>query len=157
MSLRGSYDVRPQGHYERVFPFLLVLIYISYYIDLCLGGQKILDGNVSIVCRAAWNSGVAFITFVFANDDHHTLQNDTVDSSWWWRKVWTVGLLLSLVSSLMLKPTNWTDVTWVWPPLWSSGHSFWLLNQWSRVRFPALPDFLSSSGSGTGFTQPLWG
>jgi hypothetical protein len=27
--------------------------------------------------------------------------------------------------------------------------------QRSRVRFPALPDFLSSSGSGTGPTQPL--
>jgi hypothetical protein len=23
-----------------------------------------------------------------------------------------------------------------------------------RIRFPALPDFLRSSGSGTGFTQP---
>jgi len=31
--------------------------------------------------------------------------------------------------------------------VWSSG-------QRSRVRSPALPDFLSSSGSGTGFTQP---
>jgi hypothetical protein len=31
--------------------------------------------------------------------------------------------------------------------LWSSG-------QRSRVRFPALPDFLRSSGSGTGSTQP---
>jgi len=40
------------------------------------------------------------------------------------------------------------------PPLWSSGHSFWLQIQRSRVRFPALPDFLSSSGSGTGSTQP---
>jgi len=36
------------------------------------------------------------------------------------------------------------------PPLWSSGQSFWLQIQRSRVRFPALPDFLSSSGSGTG-------
>ena len=36
----------------------------------------------------------------------------------------------------------------------SSGHSFWLQIQRSRVRFPALPDFLSSSGSGTGSTQP---
>jgi hypothetical protein len=27
----------------------------------------------------------------------------------------------------------------------------------SWVRFPALPDFLSTSGSGTGSTQPLWG
>jgi len=47
-----------------------------------------------------------------------------------------------------------------WPPLWSSGQSFWLLIQRSRVRSPALPDFLSSSGSGTGSTQPRevnWG
>ena len=41
-----------------------------------------------------------------------------------------------------------------WPPLWSSGQSFWLQIQRSRVRFPALPDFLSSSGSGKGSTQP---
>ena len=40
------------------------------------------------------------------------------------------------------------------PPLWSSDQSFWLQIQRSRVRFPALPDFLSSSGSGTGSTQP---
>ena len=40
------------------------------------------------------------------------------------------------------------------PPLWSSGQSFWLQIQRSRFRFPALPDFLSSSGSGTGSTQP---
>jgi hypothetical protein len=40
-------------------------------------------------------------------------------------------------------------------PLWSSGHSSWLLTLRSRVLFPALPDFLSSSGSGTGSTQPL--
>ena len=40
------------------------------------------------------------------------------------------------------------------PPLWSSGQSFWLQIQRSRVRSPALPDFLSSSGSGTGSTQP---
>ena len=47
-----------------------------------------------------------------------------------------------------------------WPPLWSSGQSFWLQIQRSRFRSPALPDFLSSSGSGTGSTQPRevnWG
>jgi len=38
------------------------------------------------------------------------------------------------------------------PPLWSSGQSFWLQIQRSQVRSPALPDFLSSSGSGTGST-----
>jgi hypothetical protein len=37
--------------------------------------------------------------------------------------------------------------------LWSCGHSSWLLIQRSRVRFPALPDFLRSSVSGTGSTQ----
>ena len=43
----------------------------------------------------------------------------------------------------------------IWrPPLWSSGQSFWPQIQRSRVRFPALPDFLSSSGFGTGSTQP---
>jgi hypothetical protein len=41
------------------------------------------------------------------------------------------------------------------PPLWSSGQSSWLLTQRSRVRYPALPDFLNSSGSGTGSTLPL--
>jgi hypothetical protein len=38
------------------------------------------------------------------------------------------------------------------PPLWSSDRSFWLQIQRSWVRFPALPDFLRSSGSGTGST-----
>ena len=40
------------------------------------------------------------------------------------------------------------------PPLWSSGQSFWLQIHRSRVRSLALPYFLSSSGSGTGSTQP---
>jgi hypothetical protein len=39
------------------------------------------------------------------------------------------------------------------PPLWSSGRCFWLQVQRSQVRFPALPDFLVSSGSGTGSTR----
>jgi hypothetical protein len=38
--------------------------------------------------------------------------------------------------------------------LWSSGQSSWLRTQRTQVRFPALPDFLRSSGSGTGSTQP---
>jgi hypothetical protein len=47
-----------------------------------------------------------------------------------------------------------------WPPLWSSGQSFWLQNQRFRVLFPALPDFLRSSRSETWSTQPRednWG
>jgi hypothetical protein len=35
-----------------------------------------------------------------------------------------------------------------------SGQSCWLQIQRTRVRFPALPDFLRSSGSGTWSTQP---
>jgi hypothetical protein len=45
---------------------------------------------------------------------------------------------------------RWTDG----PSLWSSGQSFWLQIQRSRVRFLALPDFLSSSGYGTVTAQP---
>ena len=37
---------------------------------------------------------------------------------------------------------------------WGVQMRFWLQIQRSRVRSPALPDFLSSSGSGTGSTQP---
>ena len=55
-----------------------------------------------------------------------------------------------------VKPTRCTNFT----NYLFSGQSFWLQIQRSRVRFPALPDFLSSSRSGTGSTQPLevnWG
>jgi hypothetical protein len=40
------------------------------------------------------------------------------------------------------------------PPLWSSGQSSCLQIQRSWVQFLALPEFLMSSGSGTGSTQP---
>jgi hypothetical protein len=46
------------------------------------------------------------------------------------------------------------------PPLWCSGQSSWLQIQRSRFWFPALPDFLKNSGSGTGYIQPRednWG
>jgi hypothetical protein len=48
---------------------------------------------------------------------------------------------------ILLNKYVWFSATW--PPLWSSRQSFWLQIQRSRVRFPALPDFLRSSGSGT--------
>jgi hypothetical protein len=36
--------------------------------------------------------------------------------------------------------------------LWSSGQSSWLQKPRFRVRFSVVPNFLSSSGSATGFT-----
>jgi hypothetical protein len=47
-----------------------------------------------------------------------------------------------------------SNVRMVGPPLWSSDQSFWIQIQRSRVRFLSLPDFLRSTGSGTGSTQP---
>ena len=57
-------------------------------------------------------------------------------------------------STLMLRYTYIVSIVLLRPPLWSSGQSFWLQIERSRVRFPSLPDFLSSSESGTGSTQP---
>ena len=68
--------------------------------------------------------------------------------------------LLALCSRVLLTPPLCFQLTIYGPTLWSSGQSFWLQIQRSRVRFPALPDFLSSSRSGTGSTQPRevnWG
>jgi hypothetical protein len=73
----------------------------------------------------------------------------------------------SSIQSMPSHPTSWRSILILFsclrlvrPPLWSSGQSFWLQIQRSRVRSLALPDFLSSSGSGTGSTQPRevnWG
>jgi hypothetical protein len=47
-----------------------------------------------------------------------------------------------------------TEIRILRPPLWSSGQISWLQVQRSQARFLALPDFLRSSRSGTGSTQP---
>ena len=70
---------------------------------------------------------------------------------------WMLTHLLFHVQASELASLYTEAVTIFRPSLWSSGQSFWLQIQRSRVRFPALPDFLSSSGSGTGSTQPLEG
>jgi hypothetical protein len=49
--------------------------------------------------------------------------------------------------------TNANTCGLVRPPLWSSGHSSWATDPEVWVRFQALPDFLRSSGSGTGSIQ----
>jgi hypothetical protein len=50
---------------------------------------------------------------------------------------------------------SWHTRHSIGPPLCSIGQSSWLQIQRFRVRFPALPDFLRNSGSGTGSTQPF--
>ena len=83
-----------------------------------------------------------------------------------WNEILKLGSLTQQLcmnltpQTLVLFEKYWSTFIMVWPPLWSSGQSFWLPIQRSRVRFPTLPDFLSSSGSGTGSTQPRevnWG
>jgi hypothetical protein len=69
--------------------------------------------------------------------------------------LWIISRIMEFVQSLIT-----FILTCKWPPLWSSGQNFWLQIQRYRVRFPALPDFLRSRGSGTGYTQPRednWG
>jgi hypothetical protein len=44
----------------------------------------------------------------------------------------------------------------LWPPLWSSGQSFWLLTQGSRVRFLTLPDVSEQQWVWTGVHSASW-
>jgi hypothetical protein len=66
------------------------------------------------------------------------------------------SFLYRLNGSVVINPSSWMHpkLSTHFKPLRYSGQSFWLQIQGYRVRFPALPDFLRSSGSGTGSTQP---
>jgi hypothetical protein len=70
------------------------------------------------------------------------------------REVWCTRLYYFTCDKCTVIEENVFMLRWRWPPLWSSGQSSWLRIQRSLVRLPALPDFLRSSGSGTGSTQP---
>jgi hypothetical protein len=67
------------------------------------------------------------------------------------RGSWLVYRVYSVSSDYIFN----TDLPRGGLPLWSSSQSVWQLTQRTRVRFPALPDFLSSSGSGTGVHSAL--
>jgi len=95
------------------------------------------------------------------------VQGRSADNFTYTRQFHEIVMLLALCAGCVLPGSNlgW-DIEYfdlhfllcvcvcVRPPLWSSGQSFWLQIRRSRVRSPAIPDFLSSSGSGTGSTQP---
>jgi hypothetical protein len=77
-----------------------------------------------------------------------------------WPPLWSCGQSSWLHNGdvlCFLWGTNWIYIWYVEesrPPLSSSGQSSWLHIQTSRIRFPAIRDFLRSSGSGTGSPQP---
>jgi hypothetical protein len=78
-----------------------------------------------------------------------------------WPKLVKALFLLKNVFNLMkFNPNFKCEYDCHRPPLCFSGQCSWLQVQRSRVRFPALPDFLRSSESGTGSAQPRednWG
>ena len=69
------------------------------------------------------------------------------DKSMWivWRLIWKIkGTVYGETGQTYPAEWNWHlghHEVLRGPPLWSSGQSFWLQVQRSRVRFPALPDF----------------
>jgi hypothetical protein len=92
---------------------------------------------IYIVCPDCSGSGSSLLIFTGVHWAHSPWLNNTLMVS-------VTEISLPVISvSLLIKG----------PLLWSSGQSFWLQIQRSLVRFPALPDFLSS-GSGMGSTQP---
>jgi hypothetical protein len=100
----------------------------------------------------------------FLKNQHNIIRTSSSRSSKWpFSKHFTPEIIYALIflpSALHIRHRNFLDfiilrvISGLWPPLWSSGKSFWLQIQRSRVLFPALSDFLRSGGSGTGSTQP---
>jgi hypothetical protein len=108
--------------------------------------------------QGSWFSPYPLVTVTYLSDE--------LNHSIWDTQVGLYAETLYHFTSLCISLTSWDPIDFtyhslrIWPPLWSSGQSTWLQIQRSRVWFPTLPDFLRSSGSGTGFTQPRednWG
>jgi hypothetical protein len=77
-----------------------------------------------------------------------------------WRKLRVLDGMIGFISTSVTISLNYNQYSAIERFNWSSGQCSCLQIQRSRVRFPALPDFLRSSGSGTGSTQPReynWG
>jgi hypothetical protein len=107
------------------------------------GGQSSWLRNVDVLCFL-WDANWIYICYV--EESRPPLWSGGQSS--WLRNVDVLCFLWG---------TNWIYICYVEesrPPLWSSGQSSWLQIQKPWVRFPALPDFLRSSGYGTGSTQP---
>jgi hypothetical protein len=103
--------------------------------------------------------------FIFSNclvwhDEFHFINRWAGHVAWMGKKSNAYSLIVRKPEGkrLLGRPrSKWVrNSKWIleWPALWSSGQSSWIQIQRSRVWFPALLDFLRSSWSGTGFTQP---
>jgi hypothetical protein len=82
----------------------------------------------------------------------------------YWSFLWSAFSCIStqILRLFTLSPPSFSLYVCIheWSPRWSSSQNSWLQTQESRVRFQTLSDFLRSSGSGTGSTQPReakWG
>ena len=162
-----------------VFPFppsffwtdTLLVRPVPFLITLALSSCLNVRGHVTLACAGTETRSYVYSSICIGYPIFNT--NWTVIP---WR--WSLNLFrnISNNSPLNMTPYCSTDLSirrhhcqnfkfqlsmfHIWPPLWSSGQIFWLQIQRSRVRFPALSDFLSSSRSGTGSTQPRevnWG
>jgi hypothetical protein len=97
-----------------------------------------------------------FKVLAATNCDTDTESKELPSKEWALLPTTSTSIVIKLVAISTLKvwrQYRTTTITDLYTSLWSSGQSFWLQIQRSWVRFPALPDFLRSSGSGTGSTQ----
>jgi hypothetical protein len=96
-----------------------VVILTKWHIDMCAVGHIWLYNNRKIFCLMCRAN-------IFSERHQIEIGHGASDSAFW--------------------KTTLFSIYWFYfnsPPLWSSGQSFWLQIQRSRVRFPALPDFLT--------------
>jgi hypothetical protein len=150
-----SFDRRCCARFTVTINTILFVLMASWNIknslNWCWGVR--LKKIISILSFPWWN----FCFFSITNIKHESHQGNSPHSSRREARVdFTSQMVTLLARSVNYSPRQYASS----PPLWSSGQSFWLWIQRSRVRSPALPDFLTDSGSGTGSTQPRevnWG
>jgi len=122
-----------------LFLFPLCIILRSSLFPLC---------SLLLCYDSRWHNSCVYITFSEYSffgpaTDPGELSLSVISKHTGWRtKCHTIdcarNTLLLLLLSLSLSYYHYHHHR---PPLWSSGQSFWLQIQRSRVRFPALPDF----------------
>jgi hypothetical protein len=163
LSPQSALESRILGSYEREeLPFFFwACLYTSQAKNLCIpfieAFWKLWHRNVRSIHRLSKNS-ISLHAFLCVS-----CTNWIILPRKWWSPL-TISILhlrncetdwkFSLLRMITHPTFTLSSNRAVRPPLWSSGQSFWLEIQRSWVRFPALPDFLRSKGSGKESTQP---